>query len=131
MKYGNRTFWQKISSSPVAMIVVVIILIIIIRANFRIYGKVYMSNQRLQQAENELSRLQERKVELTTKVDKLSTGEGVESEIRSKYMAVKEGESIAVIIDDSQKNNNKDSIVSTTTDSWFKKVWKWMIGLKQ
>lgn len=112
------------------MVIVIILLIVIIRANFRIYGKVYVSNQRLQQSENEIARLQERKLELTSKVDKLSTGEGVESEIRSKYMAVKEGESIAVIIDDSEKNNYKDNMISTTTDSWYKKVWKWMIGLK-
>jgi cell division protein FtsB len=130
MKYGNRTFWHKVSSSPVVMVIVIILLIVIIRANFRIYGKVYVSNQRLQQSENEIARLQERKLELTSKVDKLSTGEGVESEIRSKYMAVKEGESIAVIIDDSEKNNYKDNMISTTTDSWYKKVWKWMIGLK-
>jgi cell division protein FtsB len=130
MKYGNRTFWHKVSSSPVVMVIVIILLAVIIRANFRIYGKVYVSNQRLQQSENEIARLQERKLELTSKVDKLSTGEGVESEIRSKYMAVKEGESIAVIIDDSEKNNYKDNMISTTTDSWYKKVWKWMIGLK-
>lgn len=130
MKYGNRTFWHKVSSSPIVMVIVIILLIVIIRANFRIYGKVYVSNQRLQQSKNEIARLQERKLELASKVDKLSTGEGVESEIRSKYMAVKEGESIAVIIDDSEKNNYKDNMISTTTDSWYKKVWKWMIGLK-
>ncbi len=129
MKYSNRTFWQKISSSPFVVIIFILLIIVLIRANFRIYGKVYVSNQRLQQSQNEISRLNDRKVELISKVDKLSTGEGIESEIRSKYMAVKEGESVAVIIDDSKKDQN-NNITATSSDSWFKRVWKWMVGFK-
>ena len=122
MKYGNRSFWKRLIASPVAMIVSAVLLAIVAKAGWNIYEKARISSDRLAQAQAELAKLRDRQAKLSETVGYLSTERGLENEIRSKYHAVKEGESVAVIVDEdagsTQRASATDSVASSTVGWW-------------
>lgn len=117
MKYGNRSPWKRYLASPLALILSFIVFILLARASFSISQKSTLSASRLAQARVEFEKLKSRQDDLSSKVGKLSSDGGLESEIRSKYRAVKDGESVAVIIDDSKSTS------TATTSAPIKKGW--------
>ncbi|MEK7609725.1 MAG: hypothetical protein AAB470_01215 [Patescibacteria group bacterium] len=121
MKYGNRSIWKKVISSPITTVTVLILIFFLAKATWNIYQKASLSGAKLSQAQAELLKLQNRQSDLSRKVDHLSTDQGIEAEIRTKYPAVKAGESVAVIIDDSQTANVSNA-TSTPELSWWKKM---------
>ncbi|OHA16424.1 MAG: hypothetical protein A3C79_02260 [Candidatus Taylorbacteria bacterium RIFCSPHIGHO2_02_FULL_45_28] len=102
MKYGNRSLWQKLVSSPFSVIAMVIVVFVLARASFNIYGKVETSAAKLNQAQTNLAKIIEYQADISRKVGYLSTDQGIETEIRTKYHAVKDGEEVAVVVDDPQ-----------------------------
>jgi cell division protein FtsB len=120
MKYGNRSPWKRYISSPLALVFLLIIAGILARASFNINQKSALSASRLAQAQAEFQKLKERQTDLTEKVGRLSSEDGLESEIRAKYRAVKEGESVAVIIDESATTT--PNATSTYQAAWWKRV---------
>jgi len=102
MNYGNRSKLNRIASSPITLVIVIMLFAIVTRAAWTIHEKAVSGAAKLSQAAAELEKLQARQSDLTEKVAYLSTDNGIESEIRTRYRAVKPGESVAVIVDDSQ-----------------------------
>ena len=102
MKYGKRSVWKKIIASPLSLIVLLIVIFVLGRAVLNIYKKANNSETKLTQAQLELVKLKAYQDEVSRKVNQLSTEQGIEAEIRTKFHAIKEGESVAVIIDRSQ-----------------------------
>ena len=100
MNLGKRSRWKKYLSSPITLVILVILTIIVARSSSNIGAKSELSYSRLAQAQAEYEKLQLRHKELSVKVTRLSSEEGLESEIRAKYRAVREGESVAVILDE-------------------------------
>jgi cell division protein FtsB len=121
MKSGNRTDWKRYIASPVALILLLIILVVLVRATSRLTSKAETGATRLAQAQAEYDKLEERKADLSFKVNKLSTDEGMESEIRAKYRAVKDGESVAVILDN-EASLAAGTQASTTKIGFFRRI---------
>ena len=96
------------------LVLTIILFVILARAAWGMYDKARGSERRLAQAEAELKRLEERQSELSGRINYLSTDQGVEAELRTKYRAVKEGESVAVIISDPNQVNGP--ILSSSRD---------------
>lgn len=123
MKNGKRYNKRKWFSSPILLVVVLVVFIVLARAAFSIYEKAEISQTKLDQARRELIRLQERQADLGSQVSRLSTDEGVEAEIRTKYKGVRSGESVAVIIGDdvpvSSTSNASSTAASTASVGWF------------
>lgn len=131
MKYGNRSPWQRFISSPFSAIALLIVVIILARASFNIHSKVETSAAKLQQAQANLEKLKQRQQDVSQKVEYLSTDQGMEAEIRTKYHAVKEGEQVAVIVDDSQRSDNSvpaSMTMATSSPGFFGRILHW-IGL--
>ena len=122
MKYGNRPRWKQIVGSPVSLIVLLVILVALIRATWSVHEKSAASIAKLAQAQAELIKLQARDADLSRKVAYLSTNEGVQSEMRSKYHAVNDGESVAVILDDSQTAAAVNTASTTPSVGWWGRV---------
>jgi cell division protein FtsB len=122
MKYGNRSSFVKkrILSSPFTLFALVIVFVVLARAAWNIHGKAVLSDARLHEAQSELNKLHSRDVDLSAEVDRLSTPAGIEAELRSKYRATKNGESVAVIVDDQVGNAIEAS--SSETVSWLGKL---------
>jgi len=98
MHYGNRPRKASIWTSPVALVVLVIVCAMLAKAVYNIHSKQVISSERLEMAQAELEKLKVRKDELDRNLRALSSEQGVEAELRTKYRAVKSGESVAVIV---------------------------------
>lgn len=124
MKYGNSSIAKRIIASPISLIVGIVLLVVLVKAGFNIYGKAELSSERLAQAQAELAKLQARQTELSARVGLLSTEQGLDTEIRTKYHAVKEGESVAVIVDETKTAaaTNASQTLATSSLSWWRKV---------
>ncbi len=126
MKYGNRSIWKKLIASPLSLLVLLVLAFILGRAVLNISYKANISSAKLTQAEIELAKLTARQQDVASKVGRLSTDQGLETEIRTKYHAVKQGEQVAVIVDDSQTANvgNISTSTSSATSSlsWWRRV---------
>ena len=118
MRYGNRSSSRRILSSPIALIVLLILFAILVKAAWNAHTKAVLSQTKLDDARNELAKLQERQADLSTKVAYLSTDQGLQAEMRDKFHAVKDGESVAVIVDNSQSANAIQAS-STASIGWW------------
>ena len=130
MRYGKRSIWKRIISSPFTLAAVVVLFIVLARSTWNMYQKAHLSDTRLEQANSELAKLAQRQDELSQKVVYLSTEQGIEAEIRTKYHAVKEGESVAVIVDDQRQTQTAAVVQATSTPvvSWWQRVLRF-VGL--
>jgi cell division protein FtsB len=129
MKYGNRPLWKSLFYSPIGILIGIIVLILLIRGGLSIHQKAIIAGIRLDQTKAELADLQKQQQSLTNSISQLSTPDGIEAALREKYHAVKQGESVAVIVDNSTQvnsaqNNNysmtdNSNIETTTKLSWW------------
>lgn len=117
MKYGNRSIWKRFISSPISLIALAIVVFVLARAAANINDKVDASASKLAQAKAEYERLLERQASISRRVEHLSTDQGIEAEIRTKYHAVKDGEGVAVIVDGAQTANVLESASGTIATS--------------
>lgn len=128
MKYGNRSVWKRIVRSPATFVVVLIAFIFVGRSAWSMYDKANLSKSRLEQAAVTLAELDAHDKSLSEKVAYLSTEQGVESEIRTKFLAAQEGESVAVIVGDTKPVNDLQASSTMVRVSWWRRVLR-MIGL--
>lgn len=124
MKYSKRMSWKVVQSSPLYLFAVLVIFGLLVKASLSIHKKAQLSDLRLNQAMNELSKLEQHKIELQGRVAYLSTEQGVESEFRTRYRAVKDGESVAVIIDRNEAAVTYSLATSTLVNEpgWFRRL---------
>jgi len=124
MKYGNRSLWKRLFYSPIGILVALIVLILLIRGGLSIHQKAIIAQIRLDQTQTELDNLQQQQQSLTNSISQLSTPEGIEAALREKYHAVKQGESVAVIVDSTAQNNESSTTDdSTSTETTTKLSW--------
>ena len=128
MKYGKSGIWNKIISSPFTMVIILILFIFLFRVILDMREKLQLSNSRLQSSSAELAELQAHQNNLSQKIDYLSTEQGIEAELRTKYRAIREGESIAVILDQEQGSSSVQFASSSveaddTKSSWWERLW--------
>ena len=117
MKYGNRRTENRILSSPITIVGLTILIIILARATWSIREKSVASANKLSQAKSELAKLEDHQADIGQQVNHLSTEQGIEAELRTKYRAVKTGESVAVIVDNSQTASNSPIGRASTSSS--------------
>ncbi len=98
MQYGNRVKKVKFLASPIGIVIILVVLIILSRAAIGIHSKQKISSHKLEIAIKELESLEVREQELERNLGKLAGDEGIEAELRTKFRAVKPGESVAVIV---------------------------------
>ncbi len=103
----NNYKYKKILYSPITIIFIFIIFIVLIKALFGAYNKERLSYNNLIKQREEIERLVDREKNLAQSVEYLKTDKGIEAEVRSKFRVAREGEYLAVIVDDE----------STTTES--------------
>ncbi len=102
MKYGKRGIWKIIISSPITLVILIIFFLFLLKAVWSMKERLNGSYKRLETAQIELQKLEEHRSVLANKIQYLSTEQGIEAELRTKYRAVREGESVAVIVENDQ-----------------------------
>jgi len=133
MKYGKSGVWRKIISSPFTLVIILIFFIFMLKVVWNIREKLADSNSRLRSTNAEFMKLQAHQNNLSNKISYLSTEQGIEAELRTKYRAIREGESVAVIVDEDQVSSSS-SHASTSEQiasdlSWWKRILQ-VIGFK-
>lgn len=126
MKYGKRSIWKKIIGSRITLFVVLILFIFLLKTTLGMVDKANITKERLAQSEAAYDALTARSEDLSRKVGYLSTDEGKASEIRTKFRAAENGESVAVIINNDESKDLSNSTASSTSTriSWWKKMLK-------
>ena len=130
MRYGKQSTIKRFLSSPWAFAASLLLFVILAKATWNIHAKASLSAAKLAETRTEVAKLQDRHDELASKVASLSTDDGLENEIRTKYRAVKEGESVAVIVDESQNASIASASSSSSTENsepqgWWSRFWSW------
>jgi len=110
---------RRILYSRTVIFILFLGLVFMIQATWRIYKKAQVSKNNLDQVAEEYKRLGAREQKIRDSVDYLQTDKGVEAEIRSKFRATKEGEQVAIIINDEVK---KESVPVPRRSFWVKIV---------
>ncbi len=123
MKYGKRPLRRHIISSPFTLVGLFILAIILAKAAWNINQKALASAAKVSQAQIELTKLEDRQKDLSHQVGYLSTEQGIEAELRTKYRAVKEGESVAVIVDPPGSAASTTKVISAEPLGWWGRLW--------
>jgi cell division protein FtsB len=113
--------------SPLMLMALVVVLVVLAKASWGVYQKERLSAENLSRQNAELQKLSVRQNSLAQSIDYLKTDEGVEAEIRSKFRFARDGESIAVIIDNETATATKAVSVATSTESkgFFGRIFSW------
>ena len=136
MKYSKSGLWKSIISSPITLVVIIFIFIFLVRAVWNMNDRLNSSLSKLETANAELKKLEDHQNSLTNKIKYLSTDQGIEAELRTKYRAIREGESVAVIVENDQTANvsqfasSSDDLSSQkmTKKGWFGRLLQF-VGL--
>lgn len=115
MRYSNKPIYERIAASPLALFVALLVMGLLGKAAWNIHQKEVLTEQKLHEANDQLAKLQDSQADMSSKVAYLSTDDGIEAEMRTKFKAVKNGESVAVIVDDT--NQSAAVVAASTTES--------------
>lgn len=116
---------KNIVYSPFVLIILVAFLFLLIKGVWNLYAKVELSRERLRIDVLELSKLSNREENLSNLIDFLKTDFGIENEIRTKFKALKEGEEVAVIVDETNVNKTMETRDIITPHSFWYKLFHW------
>ena len=114
---------KRILYSPIILLILAIVFVLLFRGLLSVYKKERLSAQNLEKDKIELQKIADRQSSLAASLDYLKTDQGVESEIRTKFRAVKEGEKVSVIVDD--QNPTATTVATTTKRGFWYKIFNW------
>lgn len=100
---------KRILYTPVSIVVLLALLSLIGRATWNMYGKERESRKQLERATVELAAFEAREKELTERIARLKTQEGIEAEIRGQFPVTKPGERMVVIVE--EKANETEEVI--------------------
>lgn len=125
MKRSKQGFWNRFLNSGLALFLVIILFVFMAKAAWNMNASAKVAKERLDKAQNDQRKLEDRKNDIAAKVEYLSTDKGMESEIRSKFRLAEEGESVAVIVSDT----SNATTVATTTGIQKENWWQKLMGM--
>ncbi len=105
-EFEQKRKLRKVLYSRTMIFFLFIIVIFLAQATWKVYKKERLTRKNLNQVADEYKKLEHRESTIKSSVDYLQTDKGVESEIRSKFRAIKPGEQVAIIINDEVKKTN-------------------------
>jgi cell division protein FtsB len=118
LEFRKKKKIRKILYSPLVLLFLIFIFLILLKGVWGVYKKEKISEENLNREKTELVRLENRQKTLASSIDYLKTEQGLESEIRNKFRAVKENEKVVVIIDDEATGTQKVE-ATTTKGFWY------------
>ncbi|MDB5254279.1 MAG: hypothetical protein JWL80_345, partial [Parcubacteria group bacterium] len=115
---------ERLYSIPV-LVVLGIVVAFLLRGTYQVIRKDITSANSVKEMEAKAAQLADRQEQLKKNIDKLSTDDGIDAEIKDKFSVSKPGEHVAIIVDEK-------AVVSTTTPekpNLFKRMWNKVRGL--
>lgn len=119
---NKKKNFRKFIYSPFTLFILLMFFLLLLKGVWGVYQKERTSAQYLQAEQDQFTAITSRQKELTQSVDYLKTDQGIEAEIRSKFRVVRDGESVAVIVDDTSSTTVPKT---TSTPS----IWQRLLGV--
>lgn len=109
IEFQKKKKIRKFVYSPFTLLGLLILSVFMIQGVLGVYHKERISREKLEAARIELEKLEIRERGVAQSIEYLKTDEGVEGEIRRKFRAAKEGENIAVILDEGSASTTEEA----------------------
>ncbi|MBI5004714.1 MAG: septum formation initiator family protein [Candidatus Lloydbacteria bacterium] len=110
---------KRILYSTGALVVLGVIVFFLGHATWDVYQKAKLTDERRQEALNELTRLKKQEATLKEQLQRLQTDRGIEEEVRTKFNVAKEGEKVITI---TSPQNGEESGTSQAAP-WWKRIF--------
>lgn len=110
---------KRILYSTGALVVLGVIVFSLGHATWDVYQKAKLTDERRQEALNELARLKKQEATLKEQLQRLQTDRGIEEEVRTKFNVAKEGEKVVTI---TSPQNGEGSGASQAAP-WWKRIF--------
>jgi cell division protein FtsB len=120
---ARQKFKRRLYSMP-ALAVLLVLSVMLVRGAYSMLITERQSAKEADLLALEVAALREREGVLSYAIDRLSTEEGIEEEIKSKYNVARQGEYVAVIVDKPQK----EALPEAPAKPWWSRVWSAIIG---
>lgn len=123
VQFGRKNLLETIVRSRITF---VFILLICIYLSFAVFERFTVERDmaaRLHGAENEYIELENRRNELSEKVEYLRGEQGIESEIRKHFDVAREGEQVVIIVDEESDSVEKQNPTEHATQQGKHKPW--------
>jgi cell division protein FtsB len=126
MRKDNSHKIKTFLSSPITLVFALIVLVFVARSAWQMNIKSRDIESKKTLADMKLTELQKEEMRLTQDIEYLSTEEGVEYYLRSKYKAVKPGESVAIIIESETTTATATPDIKSDESFWskIKSIWE-------
>lgn len=115
----RRQYIRQILYSVPSLLVLGILATFLARGAFNLVMVERQSAERVKELEAEVKALDVREGELTASIEKLQTEDGIVEEIKEKFSAVREGEHVAIIVDERRKATTSEE----EKKGWFGRFW--------
>lgn len=109
-----------------SIVVMALIAFFLIKGAFGVMVKERESARRVDDLEAKFGELNTRETELNEDISRLGTERGVEEEIRDKFSVTREGEFVAIIVDERRKATNTEMTTGERIKSWWQSLTGWM-----
>jgi len=107
---------KKILYAPITILVLAILLVFLVRGAIGAYKDERASRKELQNSQQSSAELSKRETFLQSEIERLGSDRGLEEELRNKYPVAKEGESVVIIVEPKEEDN--DSAPAQTSGFW-------------
>ena len=107
-EFKERQVVYRLIHSRAVLFLLIVVIVFLLKTVFGVYLKFKDSRAHRYAVQNELTELKRRADSLSREVERLGTEKGIEEEIRRQFSMVKEGEGVAIIVD----NQSEDEVQS-------------------
>ena len=122
-EFQEKNIVKKRIYSKTTIVILTILLLLTARGVFFVYQKEKLTEVEVNRVQKQKEDLQKRYETIKADSERLKTDEGIESEIRTKFDVIKEGEEVIEVVD-------KDTpIIQEDKRGAIKKLWDSMLGV--
>ena len=124
IEYQKKRKVRKILYSWPSLLLLAVVAGILVKAAWNVYDKEAASAAYLGEAQGELLKVSDNQQSLSQAVSSLQTEQGMEAEIRRKFAVVKNGEGLAVIVDDEGASSSMASASPAASSATSGSLWQ-------
>jgi len=118
LEFRKKKVLRKVMYSPWTLTLLAFFVVFVTHAAWNVHKKERVSAEALDRTQREYEKLAAREATLANSVKYLATPQGIETEIRQKFRVAKEGESVAVILND--KATTSTTTPESEHDFWYR-----------
>jgi cell division protein FtsB len=119
--FQERKKLRKILYSKVTLLVLFVACVLVARGAWGVHQKALIADSERNQALKAQEELQGRAIELEASLARLRSDQGVEEELRQKFTVAQPGESVVIVVDETDKTG-KNTGVSGSESFWSRVV---------